>query len=135
MKSGKIWFNLKLILMQNIPWVSDVVDTNLTYTQKQMLQFEINRSTLFQIYCSIDEMFALPFNIMNNMNIMQHIAISVLKYIKICMITNIANLWHCRKWRKKLKEEVCTLRHHGTVFSPITEITFYHENITNYWQI
>lgn len=76
--------------MQNIPQVSDAVDINLTYAQEQLPQFEISKSTLFQIYCSIDEVFALLFNIMNNINIMQHIAISVLKYIKICMIANIA---------------------------------------------
>lgn len=76
--------------MQNIPQVSDAVDINLTYAQEQLPQFEISKSTLFQIYCSIDEVFALLFNIMNNMNIMQHIAISVLKYIKICMFATIA---------------------------------------------
>lgn len=86
--------------MQNIPWVTDAVDINLTYAQGQWPQFEINRSTLLQFYFSMDEKFALLFNFMNNINIMQHIAIYVLKYIKICLTTDIANLWHTRKRRK-----------------------------------
>lgn len=40
--------------MQNIPWVTDAVDINLTYAQGQWPQFEINRSTLLQFYFSMD---------------------------------------------------------------------------------
>lgn len=122
--------------MQNIPRVSDDVDINLTCAQEQLPEFEVNKSPLFQNYYSIDKIFTLLVNVMNNMNIMQRISISVLKYIKICMISNIANLWHCRRSRKKLKKEkVCTLGCHGTVISSITKITFHHENITKYKQL
>lgn len=39
---------------------------NLTYAHEQLFQFEINISVLLQTYCTIDEIFTLLFNIMNN---------------------------------------------------------------------